>query len=351
MRFSNLLFLFLVLSTGLRAAGPAASEPSPKPKAVILLLPTVNDALFRDDPGDFFQPTVSRRIQSGMYGFVRSDDPEPARWFQHFHEGIDIQPTRRGPGGDPLDYVSAAAPGTVVYINNRSGLSNFGNYIVIEHDYGDAKGYTTYGHLASTSVLKGDKVAAGQVIGKMGHTGPDIPVTRAHVHFEFGVMVNRNWAEWFEKMGKKGPNDRNDHGNFNGNNIQGFDPVPILKATKAGDPLTLRAIFEKEPVVFRVRIYAGKDYFDWQKRFPWQVEDGVDKPLPKAWEIDCNRLGTPLAWRRLNEAIDEITLSWFDYSRSTQDSFCRGVVNRTGSKSAELTPDGKRWFGSIFYIP
>ena len=44
-------------------------------------LPTENDGLFHDQKGRFFQPTISRRVISGMFGFVRTSGPEPARIF------------------------------------------------------------------------------------------------------------------------------------------------------------------------------------------------------------------------------------------------------------------------------
>ena len=60
-------------------------------------LPTENHYLLEGKPEKFFQPTISRRLKSGMFGFVRTSEPEPARIFERFHKGIDIRPS----GGMP----------------------------------------------------------------------------------------------------------------------------------------------------------------------------------------------------------------------------------------------------------
>ena len=65
------------------------------------------------------------------------------------------------------------------YVGNTDG-GGFGNYVVIEHSDGN---YTYYAHMAQNSitVLAGDTVKQGQVIGKMGDSGSS---TGTHLHFE-----------------------------------------------------------------------------------------------------------------------------------------------------------------------
>ena len=108
---------------------------------------------------------------------------------QGSHGALDIST------GNALGNVNiiAAKDGTVVYPTDRSliqfpdngSLSNtdgggYGNYVIIEHSDGN---FTLYGHMAQNSitVVAGDKVKQGQVIGKMGHSGRS---TGAHLHFE-----------------------------------------------------------------------------------------------------------------------------------------------------------------------
>ncbi|MFH2019370.1 MAG: M23 family metallopeptidase [bacterium] len=91
---------------------------------------------------------------------------QPFRWY---HQGTDIA---NHDGG----VILAADAGTVVV----SGWTNvgYGNHIIIDH----GNGYQTlYGHLSVLSVVSGQRVARGAVIGQMGSTGRS---TGTHLHFE-----------------------------------------------------------------------------------------------------------------------------------------------------------------------
>ncbi|NJK92239.1 MAG: M23 family metallopeptidase [Blastochloris sp.] len=123
--------------------------------AVHLIFPTANRGLVEGRPEEFYQPTISKRAISGMYGFVRSSEPEPARYFDLFHEGIDIRPLQRDAKGEPLDQVVAMASGQVVYVNKVASKSNYGRYVVLRHGFGKWEMYSTYGHLASVAVSEG----------------------------------------------------------------------------------------------------------------------------------------------------------------------------------------------------
>ncbi len=86
------------------------------------------------------------------------------------HNGVDIA----APWGTP---VRAAAPGTVLFAGWFGG---YGKLVVLDHG-----GVTTlYGHLSSIEVAAGQKVRAGQVIGRVGSTGYS---TGPHLHFEIRV--------------------------------------------------------------------------------------------------------------------------------------------------------------------
>jgi len=163
-----------------------------------------------------------------------------------------------------------------------------------------------------------------------------------------GFLVNRRFAEWFEKYGKESSRDRNDHGLWNGNNIEGVDPVPLFKASAEGKPLTIRQIFVREKALFMVRVPANRDFFDWQKRFPFQVEGGVVGPMPASWDITCNAIGMPLQFKRSSVRVSEPEVIWFDFNRPVGKSFSRGLVRRSG-KQASLTERGKKWFSLLVY--
>jgi murein DD-endopeptidase MepM/ murein hydrolase activator NlpD len=93
------------------------------------------------------------------------------------HKGLDIA----APFGAP---VKAMAIGSVEFAGVRGG---FGNCIIIKH----ANGFETlYGHLSKIMVGVGQKVAIGQVIGKVGSTGRS---TGPHLHYEIhknGQKIN-----------------------------------------------------------------------------------------------------------------------------------------------------------------
>lgn len=111
-----------------------------------------------------------------------------------FHAGMDIA------GGSGLGKVNiiASKDGTVVYptagVSNNcpssSSLSKcgggYGNYVIIQHSDGN---YTLYAHMHADSitVVAGDSVSQGQVIGKMGSSGNS---TGAHLHFEVREGAN-----------------------------------------------------------------------------------------------------------------------------------------------------------------
>lgn len=57
----------------------------------------------------------------------------------------------------------------------------FGGYIIIDHGGGI---YTAYGHMSRTFVHTGQRVAAGQIIGRQGATGQ---ATGEHLHWELVV--------------------------------------------------------------------------------------------------------------------------------------------------------------------
>lgn len=93
------------------------------------------------------------------------------RWGR-LHAGIDLA----APVGTAI---YAADGGTVTYAGYNSG--GYGNLIKISHGNGVE---TRYGHCSSINVSVGDKVAQGQLIGKVGNTGRSYG---NHCHFEIRI--------------------------------------------------------------------------------------------------------------------------------------------------------------------
>jgi len=95
--------------------------------------------------------------------------------YPHYHTGIDLAVAMGTP-------IYAAAGGVVVaagaYTNAAGQLVGYGRYIAIDHAAGCS---TLYGHLLDMTVVTGDHVTRGELIGHAGSTGNS---TGPHLHFE-----------------------------------------------------------------------------------------------------------------------------------------------------------------------
>ena len=89
------------------------------------------------------------------------------------HTGTDFTA-----GGIYQKPIYAVRDGTVIYAQFQNA---YGNFIMIDHGSGVV---TCYAHCDSISVVKGDKIVQGQVIGRVGSTGYS---TGAHLHFEVRI--------------------------------------------------------------------------------------------------------------------------------------------------------------------
>ena len=143
----------------------------------------VGDSLIIPDGELSAAPTVKKPAVSNS---TNNGKPVPAGYYvrpvqagspwrksQGFHgrySGIDLA----APTGTPL---VAAADGVV--LRAKSGWNGgYGQMVIISHPNGTQ---TIYAHLSKILVNTGDKVAQGQLIGKVGSTGKS---TGPHLHFE-----------------------------------------------------------------------------------------------------------------------------------------------------------------------
>ena len=254
--------------------------------------PTANHTLY--EPGQelkFFAPTApDKPWTSGSFGCVRNNSTR-------IHEGLDIRSLQRDRHGEPTDPVMATADGTVMYVNTRSGLSNYGNYIVVRHVIEGLEIYSLYAHLSAPrpGLKAGDAVKAGEVIATMGRTSSAevILKERAHCHFELNVLVNDNFATWFKKTS---PGERNDHGEWNGQNLLGLDPRQILLAEH--DPVkkfSLLDFLRGQTELCRVLVRSTS--FPYLKRYPQLVlrNPVAEKEGVAGYEIALNYNAVPFA--------------------------------------------------------
>jgi murein DD-endopeptidase MepM/ murein hydrolase activator NlpD len=255
--------------------------------------PTANHALYEiGDELKFFAPTApDKPWTTGSFGCVRTDG-------RQMHEGLDIRSLQRGRHGEPADPVMATADGTVVYFSTKPALSNYGKYVVIRHIIEGIEIYSLYAHLSEIQpgLAVGKQVKAGEVIATMGrtsNTGETITKDRAHVHFELNVFVNENFSNWYRKFL---PNQRNDHGIWNGLNLDGLDAREILLAEhNPAAKFSLLNFIRGQTELCRVLVRATN--FHYLKRYPMLVLPNpiAQKEGVAGYEIALNYNGVAFA--------------------------------------------------------
>ncbi len=254
-----------LISYGLLAASSlTAKVPIPPVKPVVEgvfnLKPPTAQVLITPDGfirKEAFMDTGTGNPVSGMFGNVRKD----VRGRPRFHEGIDIAPVQPWHRRRlPKDQVKAAADGVVVYLNRTASL--YGNYVVMVHDVpGIGPIYTLYAHLIryAKGLRAGQRITQGTILGTMGNV-PRIPVSRSHVHFEIGFMMNRAY-----------PIIDDDHGIWNGANLYGFDPMAAFLACDLDGTCYLKSYLQRRKAAF-VLILEMAELPDYCKRYKyvWQ---------------------------------------------------------------------------------
>jgi murein DD-endopeptidase MepM/ murein hydrolase activator NlpD len=311
--------------------------------------PTANHALYENGHElKFFAPTApDKPWTTGSFGCVRTDG-----W--QMHEGLDIRSLQRDRRGEPTDPVMATADGTVVYFSAKPALSNYGKYIVIRHLIEGIEIYSLYAHLSEIQPgLKiGQPVRAGETIGTMGrtsNTGEIITRDRAHVHFELNVFVNEGFSNWYKKVF---PGQRNDHGIWNGQNLNGLDPREILIAEhNPATRFSLLNFLRSQTELCRVFVRATN--FPYLKRYPMLV---LSNPTPQregvaGYEVALNYNGVAFALmpRAASEIHGQSRFQLLSVNEGEEKANpCRHLVVKRGSRW-QLTAAGIRELEMLTY--
>ena len=310
-------------------------------------LPTANQALFdRDGGGErFFVGTVGKPWTSGTFGCVRSGG-----W--QLHEGLDIRCLQRDKRGEPTDPVMATAGGTVTYVNRKASLSNYGNYIILRHEIDGLEIYSTYAHLSEIrpDLKSGVPVKAGETIGVMGRTAntrEGISKDRAHVHFELNLFVNESFPAWYKK---NFPGQRNDHGQWNGQNLLGLDPREVLlEQHRLGTKFNLVKYIQSQKELCRVTV--RKTDFPWLKRYAAFVRTSSTPDAIAGYEIALNFNGIPIELipRTATQIKGKSKFQLLSVNEAERDANpCRRIVNKRGSKW-EIANNGIRLLELLTY--
>lgn len=311
-------------------------------------LPTANRALL--EPGAeprFFAPTVGKTWVAGTYGCVRSDGHQ-------MHEGIDILATKRDARGEPLDPVLATAGGTVCYVNRKSALSSYGNYIILRHLVDGLEIYSFYAHLASAreGLKPGQAVQAGEVIGTLGRTANTrerIGKERAHLHFELALLANDRFAAWFRRYR---PGQRDDHGPWNGQNFLAFDARQVLLLQQQmGAKFNLLAWLRAQPPLCRVLLRQTdlallQRYPALLRRNPVAEKEGV-----AGYELALSSTGLPfeIIPRAASELKGSAKIRLLSVNEAEQAKHPCGRIVTRKSTGWQLTSKGDRLLDLVCY--
>ncbi len=304
-------------------------------------LPTTNHALYKGDLAAFYMPThlTAKPPQSGAWGFVRNYRDFPSGGvYTRFHEGLDIRPVARDGRGIPTDVVKAITSGTVAYVNPSSTRSNYGKYVVVQHDWGNGPFYSLYAHLASTSVQAGQNVSTGTPLGILGSTGAGLNNARAHVHLELNLMLSDRFNEW---LGTGNP-----HGNNNGMNLSGIDLAEIYLTLRKKPAMSLPKFIHDLPQHYRITLpRKGTGPLPIVRRYRWMGYGNHDKPSP-SWEIAFTRSGFPIGIAPSDRKVSKPTVTFVRSSRVDHSYYTIKRLTGKGS-TATLTASGRRYIALI----
>lgn len=337
-----------LLAAALAITGAQAAQ------AALFDFPTGNHALLGAHPEDFymyvdrdFEGQKSCPWEGGQFGYVRGPLRTAAGvTYRTLHEGIDVQPLRRDPAGNPLDDVLAAGPGRVAHVSKEAGASNYGRYIVIEHRIDGCPIYTLYAHLATTEVIPGQVVKQGDVLGRMGFSGAGINRQRAHVHFEIGILLSENFESWYRAHMGGTPNR---HGIYNGMNLSGTDPAAVLAAAAKDPDFQLTRFLAAQEPVFQITIPSSPD-ISLLRDYPWLIPNG-EIASPPAWKISFTGTGFPVRAVASPTAVAAPEATWVKPPAGTSVLHAtRGLVSGT-SEHPRLTESGKRFAALLLAAP
>jgi hypothetical protein len=307
--------------------------------------PTENRALLKGRPQDFFmyvnrdfEGEKSKPWQGGQFGFVRGPGRDGGKIvYLQLHEGIDIRPVRRDPQGNPLDEVRAAAVGKVVHVSREAGASNYGRYVVIEHQWDGCPYFTLYAHLSSISVEVGQSVRQGDTLGIMGYTGSGIDRERAHIHFEICMMFNKAFEGWHDA---NFPRDPNRHGIYNGLNLVGTDPAALLIAASKNPSLRISDFLAAIEPTFKVTVKSSPNFY-LIRAYPWLVPAG-EIANPPAWTIAFSRHGVPVRIEAAREPVTQPVVAWVKETGEPYSRLTKNLIS--GPRGApRLTESGLRF--------
>lgn len=262
--------------------------------------PTPNTAFLEGKPMEvYIQPTVSGKIESGLFGCVRNGG-------HRFHAGVDLKALEKNKKGEPIDPIFAVLPGKVTYYNPVGGDSSYGRYIVIKHTQEDIPLCSLYAHLSHIEphIDFGKTIQLGERIGTMGRSATKpIPKTRAHLHFGLGLRLSDRFEYWYTRQKFGTPNK---HGLWNGMNMVFLDPLDYYKARLSSTFRGTSAYIKTLPTVLTIQIKTPL-VPSFIQRYPKLILGGSLPRQPLiGWQIEFSVGGIPKQWTPLYTPLPEL---------------------------------------------
>ena len=230
-----------------------------------------------------------------------------------------------------------------MHTNLVPGRSNYGRYIVIEHNWSGSNYYSLYGHLSSITVKPGQHVQKGDPLAVMGYTGVGLNRERAHLHLELNLLLTHQFEAWHDAVYK---NDPNHNGIYNGLNLAGFDIARLYLELRKNPALTIPQFLEGQETFYKV-IIPRSAHFELRKLYPWMVHDRTGAQQA-SWEVSFARSGVPLRIEPSGTKVAQPQLSYVKRSPIDYSHLTRGEISGRADHSA-LTLYGVAIMRMLFY--
>ena len=162
----------------------------------------------------------------------------------------------------------------------------------------------------------------------MGNTSSfGIPISRSHLHFEIGLRLSENFQVWYDR---KNFNTSNQHGNFNGYNLVGTDPLKFFKFHQTGNMKNPLDYFNQLNETVRVRI-KSKSPPSILEINPSLNRTRISREfIVRSWICSFGPHGIPLSFEPSQEGGKQ-NIEILSYTPSKNAGYCRKLVNQKNS--------------------
>ena len=163
------------------------------------------------------------------------------------------------------------------------------------------------------------------------------------------LFINDRFSAWHQTAH---PGERNDHGDWNGQNLVGLDPRLILLAQHSeGTNFSLAHFIRQQADLCRVFVRATR--FPWLQRYAPLIRSNpkADKEGVAGYEIALNFNGLPfdLIPRAISEWPGKKRFDLLSVNEAEQQrNPCRRLVTKRGTRW-ELTSQGLQWLEMLTY--